>query len=88
MWLDDLAVERDPHSYDLCFRHAERLSVLERLAAEALADGDEAGAALQVSASTTAKAVRVEAKRTVKRVVKASVVPETSAKIVVTGPRR
>ncbi len=27
VWLDDLAVERDPHSYDLCFRHAERLSV-------------------------------------------------------------
>jgi Protein of unknown function (DUF3499) len=27
VWLDDLAPERDPHSYDLCLRHAERLSV-------------------------------------------------------------
>lgn len=27
VWLDDLSTERDPHSYDLCFRHAERLSV-------------------------------------------------------------
>ncbi len=66
----------------------DRLLVLERLAAEALADGDEAGAALQVSASTTAKAVRVEANRTVKRVVKAPVAQDTSSRIVVTGPRR
>jgi Protein of unknown function (DUF3499) len=27
VWLDDLAPERDPHSYDLCHRHAVRLSV-------------------------------------------------------------
>jgi len=27
VWLDDLAVERDPHSYDMCLRHASRLSV-------------------------------------------------------------
>ena len=27
VWLDDLATERDPHSYDLCHRHAARLSV-------------------------------------------------------------
>lgn len=27
VWIDDLATERDPHSYDLCDRHAERLSV-------------------------------------------------------------
>lgn len=27
VWLDDLTPERDPHSYDLCHRHAARLSV-------------------------------------------------------------
>lgn len=27
VWMDDLAPERDPHSYDLCDRHAARLSV-------------------------------------------------------------
>jgi hypothetical protein len=27
VWLDDLSGERDPHSYDLCQRHAARLSV-------------------------------------------------------------
>lgn len=27
VWLDDLTAERDPHGYDLCRRHAERLSV-------------------------------------------------------------
>jgi len=27
VWLDELAAERDPHCYDLCLRHAERLSV-------------------------------------------------------------
>jgi hypothetical protein len=27
VWLDDLAPDRDPHSYDLCARHAARLSV-------------------------------------------------------------
>ena len=27
MWLDDLLPERDPHAYDLCRRHAARLSV-------------------------------------------------------------
>jgi hypothetical protein len=27
VWLDDLTGERDPHSYDLCQRHAARLSV-------------------------------------------------------------
>jgi hypothetical protein len=26
-WLDDLSIERDPHAYDLCQRHAARLSV-------------------------------------------------------------
>lgn len=26
VWLDDLAAERDPHAYDLCGRHAERLT--------------------------------------------------------------
>ena len=26
-WLDVLSRERDPHSYDLCERHAERLTV-------------------------------------------------------------
>ncbi|MBM3729755.1 MAG: DUF3499 family protein [Actinobacteria bacterium] len=26
-WLDNLARERDPHAYDLCERHGERLSV-------------------------------------------------------------
>lgn len=27
VWLDNLSAERDPHAYDLCERHAERLSV-------------------------------------------------------------
>jgi Protein of unknown function (DUF3499) len=27
VWLDELHAERDPHAYDLCLRHAERLSV-------------------------------------------------------------
>ncbi|MFZ4809776.1 MAG: DUF3499 family protein [Ilumatobacteraceae bacterium] len=27
VWLDALTAERDPHCYDLCDRHAERLSV-------------------------------------------------------------
>lgn len=27
VWLDDLASEREPHSYDICARHAARLSV-------------------------------------------------------------
>ena len=27
VWLDDLAHERDPHSYDICDRHAAGLSV-------------------------------------------------------------
>ena len=26
VWLDDLAIERDPHAYDLCDRHAGRLT--------------------------------------------------------------
>jgi hypothetical protein len=26
-WLDDLASERDPHGYDLCARHAARVTV-------------------------------------------------------------
>lgn len=26
VWLDDLADERDPHAYDLCTRHADRLT--------------------------------------------------------------
>jgi hypothetical protein len=27
VWLDRLAAERDPHAYDLCDRHADRLTV-------------------------------------------------------------
>jgi Protein of unknown function (DUF3499) len=27
VWLDGLTIERDPHSYDLCDRHADRLRV-------------------------------------------------------------
>jgi hypothetical protein len=27
VWLDDLTAERDPHAYDLCARHAGRLTV-------------------------------------------------------------
>lgn len=27
VWLDDLTPEREPHAYDLCERHAGRLSV-------------------------------------------------------------
>jgi hypothetical protein len=27
VWLDALAAERDPHAYDLCWRHAMGLSV-------------------------------------------------------------
>ncbi len=27
VWIDDLAVERDPHHYDLCEQHAATLSV-------------------------------------------------------------
>ncbi len=27
VWLDDLSRDRDPHAYDLCDRHADRLSV-------------------------------------------------------------
>ena len=27
MWIDDLAVERDPHAYDLCLRHSQRFVV-------------------------------------------------------------
>ena len=26
VWLDDLSAERDPHSYDLCDQHANRLT--------------------------------------------------------------
>lgn len=26
VWLDELSAERDPHAYDLCDRHAERLT--------------------------------------------------------------
>jgi hypothetical protein len=29
-WLDDLAPERDPHGYDLCDRHAARVTVPHR----------------------------------------------------------
>lgn len=25
VWLDELAPDRDPHAYDLCHRHADRL---------------------------------------------------------------
>ena len=27
VWLNDPIAERDPHAYDMCTRHAERLSV-------------------------------------------------------------
>jgi hypothetical protein len=27
VWMDDLSADRDPHHYDLCERHAARLSV-------------------------------------------------------------
>jgi hypothetical protein len=27
VWLDDLSGDRDPHAYDLCERHADRVSV-------------------------------------------------------------
>ncbi len=27
VWLDELSAERDPHNYELCQRHAARLSV-------------------------------------------------------------
>lgn len=27
VWIDELTAERDPHAYDLCARHAARLSV-------------------------------------------------------------
>jgi hypothetical protein len=26
VWLDELAGDRDPHAYDLCHRHADRLT--------------------------------------------------------------
>jgi hypothetical protein len=26
-WVDELTVDRDPHGYDLCWRHASRISV-------------------------------------------------------------
>jgi hypothetical protein len=29
VWLDGLATERDPHAYDLCRRHADRLTAPE-----------------------------------------------------------
>jgi Protein of unknown function (DUF3499) len=27
VWVDELSIERDPHGYDLCERHASRISV-------------------------------------------------------------
>jgi len=27
VWIDDLAHERDPHAYDLCERHGQRMTV-------------------------------------------------------------
>ncbi len=27
VWVDELSTERDPHGYDLCERHASRISV-------------------------------------------------------------
>jgi len=27
VWIDELTGERDPHYYDLCHRHSERISV-------------------------------------------------------------
>lgn len=27
VWIDDLAYERDPHAYDLCERHGQRMTV-------------------------------------------------------------
>lgn len=67
------------------FFDAERLAVLESLAAEAVRTGDEDGLALQVSAATTARMVKVEARRAVSRV---PVAQQTSSKIVVTGPMK
>jgi hypothetical protein len=57
--------------------------VLEGLAAEAVRTGDKSGAALQVSASTTARVVDVKVHASVKKV---KATPHTSSKIVVTGP--
>lgn len=43
VWLDELTVERDPHAYDLCDRHADRLTapqgwqVRDRRACESVA---------------------------------------------------
>jgi hypothetical protein len=65
------------------FFDAARLRVLEGLAAEAVRTGDKSGAALQVSASTTARVVDVKVHASVKKVKAA---PHTSSKIVVTGP--
>ena len=65
------------------FFDARRLAVLEGLAAEAVRTGDKGGAALQVSASTTARVVDVKVHASVKKVTAA---PKTSSRIVVTGP--
>ena len=65
------------------FFNAERLAVLGDLAAEAVRTGDKGGAALQVSASTTARLVNVQVHASVKKVKAA---PKTSSRIVVTGP--
>jgi hypothetical protein len=65
------------------FFNAERLAVLGDLAAEAVRRGDKGGAALQVSASTTARLVDVQVHASVKKVKAA---PKTSSRIVVTGP--
>jgi hypothetical protein len=65
------------------FFDAARLGVLEGLAAEAVRTGDKSGAALQVSASTTARVVDVKVHASVKKV---KATPHTSSKIVVTGP--
>ena len=65
------------------FFNAERLAVLADLAAEAVRRGDKGGAALQVSASTTARLVDVQVHASVKKVKAA---PKTSSRIVVTGP--
>ena len=65
------------------FFNAERLAVLGDLAAEAVRTGDKGGAALQVSASTTARLVDVQVHASVKKVKAA---PKTSSRIVVTGP--
>ena len=43
VWLDDLAGERDPHAYDLCGRHAARLTAPRGWQVRDRRDGDAPG---------------------------------------------